>query len=170
MSLKRLLPGQRQLREAHCPPCPARFGNASSQSVRCLSGCATLQHCLPFAPAMDRGCFHLVQSLESEKPQCWPSPERSYHLLNHYRSWEWLYVFQCASLELPAERCGLDQDPGYARCRDSGSTSWYPALAGSGWSAVFRPVGIDPRRGAAHQGAKRIEICRSGSLGHQVRI
>ena len=46
---------------------------------------------------------------------------------------------------------GLDQDPGYAHCRDSGSTSWYPVLAGSGLLAVsvlFRltPVAVLPVR------------------------
>src|SRR5213592_1430530 len=27
----------------------------------------------------------------------------------------------------------VDQDPGYAHRRGSGSTSWYPVLTGSGW-------------------------------------
>ena len=31
-------------------------------------------------------------------------------------------------------------------------------------------VRIDSRRGAAHQSAKRVEICRSRSLGDQVRV
>src|SRR5437762_10554002 len=31
-------------------------------------------------------------------------------------------------------------------------------------------VRIDSRRGAAHQSAKRVEICRSCSLGDQVRV
>src|SRR4029077_7003895 len=35
---------------------------------------------------------------------------------------------------------------------------------------VSDQVRIDPGRGAAHQGAKRIEICRSRPLGFQVRV
>src|SRR5947208_15488576 len=128
-------PDRRQSEEAHYPPYPTMFGSAWSRSGQCSSGYATLPHRWPFAPAMDRGCCHLVQWLESGNPPCSRSPVGNSDGL-YRRPFEEL---PCADLRTssgpPAERYGLDQDPGYACHRDSASTNWYQSQVTSAYGA-----------------------------------